>query len=116
MSTWYSYYCLFLVIAIIYFRKRRKRYTAHRLVTERRKTNQNGNGSEIMKELAQRFIGKDVYIKLLDGNADGVIEEVTDSGIILKKKENLQAVNLDYVMKIREYPQKKGKRGILWFE
>ena len=110
-----EYYWLFIVIVIIYFtRKRRKRYTAHRLMIERRKIN--GNGGEIMKELAQRFIGKDVYIKLLDGNADGIIEEVTDSGIILKKKENLQAVNLDYVMKIREYPQKNGKRGTLWFE
>ena len=69
-----------------------------------------------MKELAQRFIGKDVYIKLLEGNADGIVAEVTDSGIILENKYGLQVVNLDYVMKIREYPYKNGKRGTLWGE
>ena len=69
-----------------------------------------------MKELAQRFIGKDVYIKLLEGNADGIVKEVTDSGIVLENKGNLQVVNLDYVIKIREYPYKKGKRATLWGE
>ena len=53
-----------------------------------------------MKELAQRFIGKDTYIKLLDGNADGIIKEVTDSGIVLENKGNLQVINLNYVIKI----------------
>ena len=69
-----------------------------------------------MKELAQRFIGKDVYIKLLEGNADGIIKEVTDSGIVLEYKENMQVVNLDYVINIREYPYKNGKRATLWGE
>ena len=64
-----------------------------------------------MKELVQRFIGKDVYIKLLEGNADGVVTEVTDNGTVLDNNGKLQVVNLDYVMKIREYPHKKWKAG-----
>lgn len=59
-----------------------------------------------MKELVQRFIGKDVYIKLLEGNADGVVTEVTDNGVVLDNNGKLQVVNLDYVMKVREYPHK----------
>ena len=69
-----------------------------------------------MKELEQRYMGKDVYVKLLDGNADGIVKEVTDSGIVLENKDNLQVINLDYVMKIREYPYKNGKRATLWGE
>ena len=78
--------------------------------------NKEKNWRSQMKELAQRFIGKDVYIKLLEGNADGIIKEVTDSGIVLEYKENMQVVNLDYVINIREYPYKNGKRATIWGE
>ena len=69
-----------------------------------------------MTELVQRFIGKDVYIKLLEGNADGVVTEVTDNGVVLDNNGKLQVVNLDYVMKVREYPHKNGKRATIWGE
>lgn len=69
-----------------------------------------------MKELAARFIGKDVYIKLLEGTADGVVKEVTDDGIVLENKNGLQIINLNYVMKLREYPYKNGKRATVWGE
>lgn len=69
-----------------------------------------------MKELAARFIGKDVYIKLLEGTADGVVKEVTDDGIVLENKNGLQIINLNYVMKLREYPYKNGKRTTVWGE
>ena len=69
-----------------------------------------------MKELIQQFVGKDVYIKLLDGNADGIVKEVTDSGVVLEYKGNLQVLNLDYVIKVREYPYKNGKCATLWGE
>ena len=65
----------------------------------------------IMYELAKRFIGKDSIINLLDGSVDGVITEVTEGGIVITKSEKEQVVNLDYVMKIREYPYKNGKRA-----
>lgn len=69
---------------------------------------------KIMRELAERFIGKDVYINLLDGRADGVIKEVTDNGIVLENKNGMQVVNLDYVVELREYPHnKKGKRSTI---
>lgn len=69
-----------------------------------------------MNELVARFIGKDVYIKLLEGTADGVVKEVTDDGIVLENKNGLQIINLNYVMKLREYPYKNGKRATVWGE
>lgn len=77
---------------------------------------QENDGRDAMKELIQQFVGKDVYIKLLDGNADGIVKEVTDSGVVLENKGNLQVLNLDYVIKVREYPYKNGKRATLWGE
>ncbi len=44
----------------------------------------------------------------------GVIKEVTDNGIVLENKNGVQVVNLDYVIKLREYPyNKKGKRSTI---
>lgn len=50
----------------------------------------------------------------MDGRADGVIKEVTGNGIVLENKNGVQVVNLDYVVKLREYPyNKKGKRSTI---
>ncbi len=115
-STWTVYFILLVALFLIYMpRKRRQRYIANRRIIKNRITDKKGIGREIMRELAERFVGKDVYIKLLEGTVDGVISEVTDSGIVLENNGNAQIVNLDYVMTIREYPHnKKGKRAAIW--
>lgn len=67
-----------------------------------------------MKELAQKFIGKDclVYTVSSDGSAvKGTVKEVTDNGLLIECDGNLQAVNLELVTRIREWPRKKnGKK------
>ncbi len=110
-NTWFIYYLLLMLIILYLPWKRRKRYAAKRIM---KKGNSQRSAGKIMKELAERFIGKDVYINLLDGRADGVIKEVTDNGIVLENKNGVQVVNLDYVVKLREYPyNKKGKRSTI---
>ena len=66
-----------------------------------------------MVELAKKFIGKECLISAFDGNHqfDGVMTEVTDGAILLEKNGTLEAINLDFVIRIREYPRKKnGKK------
>ena len=66
-----------------------------------------------MKELAKRFIEKECLISSFDGNHqfEGVIREVSDGAILLEKDGKLEALNLDFVIRIREYPKnKKGKK------
>lgn len=66
-----------------------------------------------MKKLAERFIGKDCVIYSFDGSHqyEGVIKEVTDGAILVEKDGKNEAINLDFVMRIREYPRnKKGKK------
>ena len=66
-----------------------------------------------MKELATRFINKECLIYSFDGGRqfDGVIKEVTDGAILLEKDGKIEALNLDFVIRIREYPRNKnGKK------
>lgn len=63
-----------------------------------------------MKELAQKFIGKEclIYTVASDSSAEkGVIREITENGILLDNNGNLQAINLEYVTRIRQWPGKK---------
>ena len=115
-STWYIFVLLMFIFLVFLPRERRRKYVAKRHIIKNRTIDNKGNERDIMKELAQRFIGKDVYVKLLEGNADGVLKEVTDNGIVLENKNGLQIVNPDYIIKIREYPHKNGKRSVIWGE
>ena len=66
-----------------------------------------------MKELAVRFIDKECLIYSFDGNHqyEGVIKEVTDGAILIEKDGKCEAINLDFIMRIREYPRNKnGKK------
>ena len=65
-----------------------------------------------MKELAQKFVGKECLIYTVinsDSCIKGKITEVTDTGIIIENEGNIEAVNLEYVIRIREWP--RGRNG-----
>lgn len=72
-----------------------------------------------MKELAERFIGKECIISAFDSSHQfiGVIKEVRDGAILIENKETLEVLNLDFVIRIREYPKnKKGKKKLAVLE
>ena len=65
-----------------------------------------------MVELAKKFIGKEGLISALDSNHQfrGVIREVSGGAILVENSGAMDAINLDFVIRIREYPKnKKGK-------
>ena len=66
-----------------------------------------------MIELAKRFIGKDCLIYAFDSNHQyqGVIKEVCDSAMLIENNGAVEVINLDFVIRIREFPKnKKGKK------
>lgn len=66
-----------------------------------------------MVELAKRFIEKECIIYSFDSNRQfvGIIKEVSDGAILVEKDGSIEAINLDFVIRIREYPKdKKGKK------
>ena len=68
-----------------------------------------------MEELAKQFVGKDCIIyTITDTSATltGTVKEVSGGGILIECKRGLQAINLEYVTRLREYPtNKKGKKA-----
>ena len=99
-------------IIIIYVLLRNRKAVIARQIIKKRKT----EGNTEMKELAKRFIGKECVITSFDGNRqyEGVIKEVTDGAILVEKGGVPQAINLDFIIRIREYPKnKKGKKSAI---
>ena len=66
-----------------------------------------------MIELAKKFIDKECLIYAFDSSHQftGIIKEVTDGAILIENNGTLEAINLDFVIRIREYPKNKnGKK------
>ena len=105
-STYIPIIVLWIIIFIM-FRNRRAVVAKH--IIKKRKM----EGNSEMKELAKRFIDKECIISSFDGNHqyEGTIKEVTGGAILVEKDGRFEAVNLDFVIRIREYPRnKKGKK------
>ncbi len=65
---------------------------------------------EKMTELAKNFIGKECLIYTFNGSQiEGTIKEVDGSAMLVENKGCTEVVNLDYVVRLREYP--RGKNG-----
>ena len=87
----------------------RRKAAVLRKVIEKRKT----GGDDKMKELATRFINKECLVYSFDSSRQfvGIIKEVTEGAILLEKNGEMEAINLDFVIRIREYPKNKnGKK------
>ena len=65
-----------------------------------------------MFELAKKFIGKECIIYTFNSaQYTGTVTEVNEGGLLLQKEGAIEALNFDYVVRIREYPRNKnGKK------
>ena len=100
---------VFLLFFIILMMRRQSRLAIAQRIIKNKKTEDRSQ----MKELAKRFIDKECMIYAFDSNHvfDGVVKEVTDGAILIQKDDKIEAINLDFVIRIREYPtNKKGKK------
>lgn len=106
MQNWWISYFPILLIFLIFFLNRKESLSYLEARIKRRK------GDREMQELAKRFLGKDVIANTISsGTVDGILKEVTDNAIILEKDGKESLVNLDFVIRLREYPVgKNGKR------
>lgn len=106
-STYIPIIVLWIIIFYVIFRNRRA--VVARQIIKKRKL----EGNAEMKELAKRFIDEECIISSFDGNHqyEGIIKEVTDGAILVEKDGKIEAINLDFVIRIREYPRNKnGKK------
>ncbi len=104
-----SYLTIVILFVILYFLLQSRKAVVSKKVIEKRKK---GEATEMI-ELAKRFVEKECVIYAFDANHQftGVIKEVSDSAILLENNGTIEAINLDFVIRIREYPRKKnGKK------
>jgi len=97
-----TYIPIIVLFIILYSMLRNRRAVVAGRVIKKRKL----EGNTEMKELAKRFIDKECVISSFDGNHqyEGVIKEVTDGAILVEKDGKTEAINLDFIIRIREYP------------
>ena len=108
----FSYYLPILVLLIIVIIMQRNEQMAARRILKR-KFSRDKEETQQMRELAKRFIGKECIVYSLGSQTfDGTLTEVTDGALVLVRKDGAEeAINLDFVIRIREYPRKKnGKK------
>ena len=93
------------IILLLFVRKQKENYT---IVNLKRKK----GDKEKMLELAKNFIDKECIIYTFNGSSiQGTIKEISKNSLLLETGNTVEAVNLDFVVRIREYPRKKnGKK------
>ena len=109
MNTWWICFIPLMVLLLILSQQRKETNKFIEARIRRKK------GDTEMQKLAVRFIGKDVMLNtVVSGTYDGVMKEVVDNAVVLEKDGKETIVNLDYVIRLREYPtNKRGKRKSL---
>lgn len=109
MNTWWICFLPLVILFIVLAQQRKETNKTIEAKIRRRK------GDPEMQKLAERFIGKDVLLNTVaSGTYDGVMKEVVDNAVVLEKDGKETIVNLDYVIRLREYPTNKhGKRKSL---
>ena len=104
-----TYYISFIVMFIVLFLvlKKNKSIIVQKVI-HKRKTEEKTE----MIELAKRFIEKECLIYAFDGRQfEGIIKEVSDGAVLIEKNDSLEAINLEFIIRIREYPrEKQGKK------
>lgn len=95
-----------LFFILIIMRKKQKTMIAEKLIKKRKM-----EANTQMLELAKRFVDKKCVIYSFNDNQfTGVIKEVVDGAVLIENNGAVEAINLDFVVRIREYPKnKKGK-------
>lgn len=104
------YIALFILLFIVIYSSKRD----EKIILKQIKKMKNKEERAEMTELAKRFIGKECVISTFDSQVVGVIKEVSDGAVLIENNENPEIINIDYIVKIKEYPRNKnGKKKII---
>lgn len=100
-----SYLPIFLLLIIIFITQRNEKVIMKNIINKRKTEDIQ------MFELAQNFLEKECVIYTFNNQLTGVIKQVNEGGILIEKSGTQEAINFDFIVRIREYPRnKKGKK------
>lgn len=99
-----------MIVFIIIYEQQRKR----EIVVRQLKKIRSKKERAVMTELAKRFIDKECIIYTFNSQVTGTIKEVTNSAVLIENKDTSEIINIDYIVRIREYPKNKnGKKKLV---
>ena len=102
-GTYIAFLPIFMALLILYIERRNNDVATARAIQRKKQ-----KGNTEMLELAKNFLNKKCIVYTLGSNQiDGVIKEVSGGAILLERCDSAEAINLDFVIRIREYPKKK---------
>ena len=102
------YIPIILLWVIIFINMRQEKTLIKRIIS---KKNGKSKEKEEMVELCKRFIDKECIIYTYNSQIEATIKDVTDGALLIDVNGEEQAINLDFVIRVREYPKKKnGKK------
>jgi hypothetical protein len=96
-----------MLLIISQSRRRQQQMMIKQLIRKR-----NTEDSIKMTELAKKFIDKECLIYTFNGNQiTATIKEVSDGALLVESNGTVEAMNIDFITRIREYPRNKnGKK------
>ncbi len=99
-----------IVLLFIVLKQERDRQTVQKQMIKKKKQKERKNSA--MVELAREMVGKECLIYTFNGTQlTGTIAEIHENARLVDNGKEREIVNLDYVVRIREYPKnKKGKK------
>ena len=101
---------LLFVTLFLWLRRRHRNVIAVRMMRRKRQSKREERID--MEEMARRINKKNCTLQTFDSNAiTGELLEVTAGAVLVRGKDGQEAaVNLDFILKILEVPEKKKKR------
>ncbi len=100
-----TYLPIFMLLIIIFITQRNEKMVIKNILSKRKM------GDKKMFELAKNFLGKECVIYTFNSQLTGIIKDVNEGGILIEKSDTVEAVNFDFIVRIREYPRNKnGKK------
>ena len=107
----YYFIPIIIMLIIVFTLLRKNKLVILKNLIKRRKAEDKAK----MVDFAKKFIDKECLVYSFDGHQfEGIIKEVSEGAILIEKNGSLEAINLDFITRIREYPRnKKGKKKSL---
>ena len=101
-----SYFIFFIIFIVLFIQRRKEKMWVINYIRRKKRKE-----PIEMLELAKRFLEKECIIYTFNNQLEGIIKEINGNAMLIEKNGTLEAVNLDFVVRIREYPRKKdGKK------
>ena len=106
-GTWIAIFLLFFLL----WQQRQQQNLAAAKLIQRKKL----GGGKGMSAMVESYIGKDCIVYTLNNSQiSGYVREVRDGWLRIDTAKGSDVINLDYIIRVREYPKnKKGNRAAI---